>query len=221
MLPPPKHPRLSGQPSAIAAPSPGHPVPPPPRCAAADLAQVSAGVAAVASVYLCNHPDVTSLGGLFAGRHRSSPRAGAWRRTRSLALGALSGHPTGVRSPTGGPPLARWAGDRLGTSGLEERVLVMVAVMAVPPLVEVVLDDARRLPHGRNRAGDRHLNFQHYRDNIRCRRTSGTGAEIRQPEIAMLAHADKRTAAPSIQDLVNNRAHANPHLLRRRKKCRL
>ena len=33
----------------------------------------------------------------------------------------------------------------------------------------------------------------------------------------MLAHADKRTAATSIQHLINNRAQRNTHLLRRRR----
>jgi hypothetical protein len=97
----------------------------------------------------------------------------------------------------------------------------MVAVTAVPRAFRRVLDDARHLPHGRDRAGDRDLNFGHYRDNLRCRRMSGVGAEIRQREVAMLAHADKRTVVTSIQDLVNNRAQPNTHLLRRRRKCRL
>jgi PE family len=46
---------------------------------------------------------------------------------------------------------------------------------------------------------------------------SGRGAEIRQPQIAMLAHADKRAAGPSLQDLFNDRAQPNNHLLRRTK----
>ena len=69
--------------------------------------------------------------------------------------------------------------------------------------------------------GYRHLNFRDYRDNLRYRRASGSGADIRQREIAMLAHADKRTAATAIQHLINNRAQPTTHLLRRRKKCRL
>jgi hypothetical protein len=109
-----------GTTSVIAAPPSGHPVPPPARCTAADLAQVSARVAAATSVYLCNHPDVSSSGGPFPGCHRSSPRAGAWRRTRSLALGALSGHRTGVSTPTRPPRrMGQWAGDRSGKSRLK------------------------------------------------------------------------------------------------------
>ncbi|KZS86089.1 MULTISPECIES: heme-binding protein [Mycobacterium] len=46
---------------------PGDPAPPPPNCTAADLAGVSAGVAAATSAYLFTHPDVndyfTSLKG--------------------------------------------------------------------------------------------------------------------------------------------------------------
>ena len=36
------------------------PAPPPPNCTAADLAQVSSGVAAATSVYLFSHPDVNA-----------------------------------------------------------------------------------------------------------------------------------------------------------------
>jgi heme-binding protein len=39
---------------------PTEPAPPPPNCTAADLAQVSAGVAAATSAYLFTHPDVNA-----------------------------------------------------------------------------------------------------------------------------------------------------------------
>jgi hemophore-related protein len=42
-------------------PSPAPPVPPPPGCTAADLAQVSAGVASATSDYLFTHPDVNNF----------------------------------------------------------------------------------------------------------------------------------------------------------------
>lgn len=104
----------------------------------------------------------------------------------------------------------------------EEHALVVVAVTAVRLSCWRLLDGARRLPHGRNRArGPPSQIFHRYRENLRCRSGSGTGAEIRQPGIAMLAHADKRTAVTSMHDLVINRAQPNIHLLRRRKKCRL
>ncbi len=44
--------------SAAADPEPAPP--PPPNCTAADLAQVSSGVAAATSVYLFSHPDVNA-----------------------------------------------------------------------------------------------------------------------------------------------------------------
>jgi hypothetical protein len=95
------------------------------------------------------------------------------------------------------------AGDRSGKSRLKSaRSLWLLSRRFAAP-VGVSLTTPRACHTAGIEPGNRHLNFQHYRDNIRCRRTSGTGAEIRQPEIAMLAHADKRTAAPSVQDLVN------------------
>lgn len=63
---------LFGGASALAqpepSPPPAPPAPPPPGCTAADLAQVSGGVATATSDYLFTHPDVnnffTSLRGL-------------------------------------------------------------------------------------------------------------------------------------------------------------
>jgi heme-binding protein len=53
--------------SAIADPVP----PPAPGCTAADLAQVSAGVAAATSVYLFSHPDVNAYFTSLKGQPRS------------------------------------------------------------------------------------------------------------------------------------------------------
>ncbi|WP_372513269.1 heme-binding protein [Mycobacterium stomatepiae] len=47
------------------------PEPPPPNCTAADLAQVSAGVAASTSVYLFSHPDVNAYFTSLKGQPRS------------------------------------------------------------------------------------------------------------------------------------------------------
>lgn len=44
--------------TGLAWADPEDPVPPPPNCTAADLAGVSAGVAAATSAYLFTHPDV-------------------------------------------------------------------------------------------------------------------------------------------------------------------
>jgi hemophore-related protein len=53
-------------------PAPG---PPPPNCTAADLAGVSAGVAAATSAYLFTHPDVNDYFTSLKGRPRSEMRA--------------------------------------------------------------------------------------------------------------------------------------------------
>ncbi|MCV7412789.1 hypothetical protein AWC05_12955 [Mycobacterium florentinum] len=53
--------------SAQADPEP----PPPPNCTAADLAQVSSGVAAATSVYLFSHPDVNAYFTSLKGQPRS------------------------------------------------------------------------------------------------------------------------------------------------------
>ncbi|MCV7032461.1 heme-binding protein [Mycobacterium sherrisii] len=45
---------------AAAGPAAADPEAPPPNCTAADLAQVSSGVAAATSVYLFSHPDVNA-----------------------------------------------------------------------------------------------------------------------------------------------------------------
>jgi hemophore-related protein len=56
---------VGGVPLAFAQPTPEPPPAPPatpqPGCTAADLAQVSAGVAAATSVYLFSHPDVNDF----------------------------------------------------------------------------------------------------------------------------------------------------------------
>jgi len=99
----------------------------------------------------------------------------------------------------------------------DEHALVVVAVRAVRLSFGALWTAPRGLPHVRNRAGDRHLNLRRHPHNLGCRRMSGRGAEIRQPQIAMLAHADKQAAGPSLQDLFNDRAQPNNHLLRRTK----
>jgi heme-binding protein len=55
--------------SAVA--DPADPAPPPPNCTAADLAQVSAGVAAATSAYLFGHPDVNAFFTGLKGQQRS------------------------------------------------------------------------------------------------------------------------------------------------------
>ncbi len=50
------------------------PAPPPPNCTAADLAQVSAGVAAATSVYLYQHPDVNAYFTSLKGQPRDDIR---------------------------------------------------------------------------------------------------------------------------------------------------
>jgi hemophore-related protein len=55
-----------------AAADPAEPAPaPPPNCTAADLAQVSSGVAAATSVYLFSHPDVNAYFTSLKGQPRS------------------------------------------------------------------------------------------------------------------------------------------------------
>ena len=45
------------------------------------------------------------------------------------------------------------------------------------PLLLVFLADARHLPHGRSRAGDRHLNFYETRDNLHTHSTTTTASD--------------------------------------------
>ncbi len=62
---------LFGAPLAIADPEPA---PPPPNCTAADLAGVSAGVAAATSAYLFAHPDVNAYFTSLKGQPREDIR---------------------------------------------------------------------------------------------------------------------------------------------------
>jgi hemophore-related protein len=57
-----------------ADPGDPNPAPPPPNCTAADLAGVSAGVAAATSVYLFQHPDVNDYFTSLKGQTRSDQR---------------------------------------------------------------------------------------------------------------------------------------------------
>lgn len=56
---------------AAAGPAAADPEAPPPNCTAADLAQVSSGVAAATSVYLFSHPDVNAYFTSLKGQPRS------------------------------------------------------------------------------------------------------------------------------------------------------
>ncbi len=63
--------------SGLALPRAGadpEPAPAPPNCTAADLAQVSAGVAAATSVYLYQHPDVNAYFTSLKGQPRDDIR---------------------------------------------------------------------------------------------------------------------------------------------------
>ncbi len=59
---------------AWADPTDPAPAPPPPNCTAADLAGVSAGVAAATSAYLFSHPDVNDYFTSLKGQPRSDQR---------------------------------------------------------------------------------------------------------------------------------------------------
>lgn len=59
---------------AIADPTDAGPAPAPPNCTAADLAGVSAGVAAATSEYLFTHPDVNDYFTSLKGQPRSDMR---------------------------------------------------------------------------------------------------------------------------------------------------
>jgi heme-binding protein len=59
---------------AMADPADPAPAPPAPNCTAADLAQVSSGVAAATSVYLFTHPDVNAYFTSLKGQPRSDMR---------------------------------------------------------------------------------------------------------------------------------------------------
>ncbi|CAM4093347.1 hypothetical protein MB901379_02988 [Mycobacterium basiliense] len=66
----------AGLTSAVAGADPGDPdaAPPPPNCTAADLAGVSAGVAAATSAYLFTHPEVNDYFSSLRGQPRDDIR---------------------------------------------------------------------------------------------------------------------------------------------------